>query len=325
MALRFRKSYKVAPGVRVNVSKGGLGVSTGTKGVRVGIGPKGKYVSGGIPGTGIYGISYLSDKDKSRAIKSSKIDQDINFQIAIPQNLNSVKDWGVKLFASILVFPLFSLILYLFSPILAVILLGVVLILWIIQIPQIRTYNIIKKTNLALQQENIELAIDNLKRIDISDENYNIFNRDLGILHQMNSDHDSALKYYQEYLTKYDDPKVKALVAISLNELEKYNDALGILRNLPSEEKQNLVVINATGYAHLKMGNPELALAILERGPIRTRKIDSQIMTFRYLLGLTYKELGKKRQALTQFNKVYVDYPEFEDVEDQIKELSEIK
>jgi len=325
MAFRFRKSYKIAPGIRVNVSKRGLGVSAGTKGARVGVGPKGKYVSGGIPGTGIYGISYLSEKGKPKASANGKIDQKATFQIAIPPSLNSVKDWVAKLFASILVFPLFSIIIYLFSPVLAIILLGIVLILWLIQIPHIGTYNIIKNANLALQQENIELAIDLLKRIDKSEEDYHIFNRDLGILYQVNSDHDNALKYYQEYLTKYEDPKVKALAAISLNELEKYNEALGILRNLPSEEKQNLVVINATGNAHLKMGNPELALAVLERGPIKSRKVDSQMMTLRYLLGLTYKELGKKRQALTQFNKVYAEYPDFEDVENKIKELGGIK
>ncbi len=323
MAFRFRKSYKIAPGVRVNLSKGGLGVSAGTKGARVGVGPKGKYVSGGIPGTGIYGISYLSEKSKPKASANEIINQKANFQIAIPPNLNSVKDWGAKLFASILVFPLFSLILYLFSPILAVLLLGGVLIFWLIQIPQIKTYNIIKKTNLALQEENIELAIETLKKIDNTEGDYNTYNRDLGILYQANSDHENALKYYQEYLNKNDDPKVKALVALSLNELEKYNEALGILRNLPSEEKRNLVVINATAYAHLKMGNPELALAVLERGPTRTRKIDSQIMTFRYLLGVTYKELGKKRQAQTQLNKVYAENPDFEDVENQIKELIE--
>lgn len=58
MRFRYRKSFKIAPGVRVNLSKSGVGVSADTKGVRVGIGPRGTYTSVGISGTGIYAIDY---------------------------------------------------------------------------------------------------------------------------------------------------------------------------------------------------------------------------------------------------------------------------
>lgn len=58
MGLRFRKSIKVAPGVRVNVGKKSVGVSVGTKGARASINSSGrKTTSVGIPGTG---ISYVN-------------------------------------------------------------------------------------------------------------------------------------------------------------------------------------------------------------------------------------------------------------------------
>ena len=55
MGLRFRKSIKIAPGVRVNFGKKSTGVSFGTKGARVSFNSKGRVTrSIGIPGTGLY-------------------------------------------------------------------------------------------------------------------------------------------------------------------------------------------------------------------------------------------------------------------------------
>jgi hypothetical protein len=49
MGIFFRKSFRVGP-LRFNLSKSGVGVSTGIKGARVGIGARGPYVSGGKDG-----------------------------------------------------------------------------------------------------------------------------------------------------------------------------------------------------------------------------------------------------------------------------------
>ena len=58
MALRFRKSFKIAPGIKLNVSKSGLGMSAGVKGARIGVNSKGTYSSYSIPGTGISSFEY---------------------------------------------------------------------------------------------------------------------------------------------------------------------------------------------------------------------------------------------------------------------------
>lgn len=54
MGLRVRKSINLGGGVRLNLSKSGIGISAGVKGARVSIGPRGIRTSVGIPGTGIY-------------------------------------------------------------------------------------------------------------------------------------------------------------------------------------------------------------------------------------------------------------------------------
>lgn len=53
MGFRFRKSIKIAPGVRVNVGKKGSSVSIGGKGATVNFSKKGTKTTIGIPSTGV--------------------------------------------------------------------------------------------------------------------------------------------------------------------------------------------------------------------------------------------------------------------------------
>jgi len=53
MAFRIRKSFKIAPGIRVNLSKSGLSTSLGGKGTTVNLSKRGTKVTSSIPGTGI--------------------------------------------------------------------------------------------------------------------------------------------------------------------------------------------------------------------------------------------------------------------------------
>ena len=54
MGIRFRRSMKILPGVRLNLSRRGVGVSAGVKGAHVSTGPSGSRVTGSLPGTGLY-------------------------------------------------------------------------------------------------------------------------------------------------------------------------------------------------------------------------------------------------------------------------------
>jgi small-conductance mechanosensitive channel len=57
-SFRFRKSFKVAPGVRLNINKKSVGLSTGVRGARYSVNSSGRRTrSIGIPGTG---LSYRS-------------------------------------------------------------------------------------------------------------------------------------------------------------------------------------------------------------------------------------------------------------------------
>ncbi|WP_367280376.1 DUF4236 domain-containing protein [Sulfuricaulis sp.] len=54
MGLRFRRSVKLAPGIRMNFSGSGISWTLGPRGASVGIGKRGTYLNSGIPGTGFY-------------------------------------------------------------------------------------------------------------------------------------------------------------------------------------------------------------------------------------------------------------------------------
>ena len=72
MSLRFRKSMKLLPGVRLNFSKETVGLSFGVPGARYTINSKGRRtVSTGIPGTGLYNVETLSSGTRSSRSRST--------------------------------------------------------------------------------------------------------------------------------------------------------------------------------------------------------------------------------------------------------------
>ena len=57
MGFRFQRSVRIAPGLRLNLSKSGVSASLGRPGATVNIGRRGVEGSAGLPGTG---LSYRS-------------------------------------------------------------------------------------------------------------------------------------------------------------------------------------------------------------------------------------------------------------------------
>jgi hypothetical protein len=58
VGFRFRRSVKVLPGIRLNLSKSGASVSLGARGAHYTIGPKGTRTTIGLPGTGLFWTEY---------------------------------------------------------------------------------------------------------------------------------------------------------------------------------------------------------------------------------------------------------------------------
>jgi tetratricopeptide (TPR) repeat protein len=73
MSLRFRRSMKLLPGVRLNFNKDSVGMSFGVPGARYTINSKGRQtVSTGIPGTGLYNVETISSGRSSRKVEEQE-------------------------------------------------------------------------------------------------------------------------------------------------------------------------------------------------------------------------------------------------------------
>lgn len=74
MSIRFRRSIKIIPGVRLNVNKNSVGLSMGVRGAHYTINSKGRRTASvGLPGTGLSSTHVISSgrKSSSRAQQSS--------------------------------------------------------------------------------------------------------------------------------------------------------------------------------------------------------------------------------------------------------------
>ncbi|WP_407114792.1 DUF4236 domain-containing protein [Bradyrhizobium sp. LMG 9283] len=58
MVFRFRRSFKIIPGVRLNVSGSGASVTLGPRGLHYTVGPRGTRTTIGLPGSGVSWTSY---------------------------------------------------------------------------------------------------------------------------------------------------------------------------------------------------------------------------------------------------------------------------
>jgi hypothetical protein len=63
MPIRFRKTFTLFPGVRVNLSKGGMSISVGRQGFTLNFSKRGVRQTTGLPGSGISHTSYLFKND----------------------------------------------------------------------------------------------------------------------------------------------------------------------------------------------------------------------------------------------------------------------
>src|SRR5690606_17950182 len=75
MGIRFPKSIKIAPGVRVNLSKSGVSTSVGGKGLTANFSKRGTRVTAGIPGSGLSASKLYKNPNASAHHQPTQHDQ----------------------------------------------------------------------------------------------------------------------------------------------------------------------------------------------------------------------------------------------------------
>ena len=93
MGLNFRKSISIFPGLKLNLSKSGVGLSTGVKGARVSLNSKGQArTTLGIPGTGVYYTKQVSAKKVAGELKEKITGKDKKGKSEKAEKVDSKKD-----------------------------------------------------------------------------------------------------------------------------------------------------------------------------------------------------------------------------------------
>ncbi len=72
MGLRFYKSFKILPGVRMNLSKSGISWTLGSKAIKVNTGKRGTYLNLSLPKTGLSWRQRIDNKDPKKKTVSTK-------------------------------------------------------------------------------------------------------------------------------------------------------------------------------------------------------------------------------------------------------------
>lgn len=91
MGFKFRKSIKVAPGVKVNVTHKGIGLSAGVKGARISTGPSGSRITTSLPGTGISYEQRIGKKKGSKQGTSTTTSTIKNTTATTPDIQSNIK------------------------------------------------------------------------------------------------------------------------------------------------------------------------------------------------------------------------------------------
>ncbi|MGH2332413.1 DUF4236 domain-containing protein [Thermoanaerobacter mathranii] len=319
MGWRFRKSISLGKGVRINVSKSGIGFSVGKRGARIGVGPRGIYTSFGIPGTGLYTINYLNKKKKQ--VSSSLNTQINNVSITYPPEI--LKKMPSKV-------PKYLLFIASFILLFAYTLLGILgFIIFVFysytlsKKPISKAISFFNKGKLAYNSGNYEKALVNfLKVVEIEPDAISLY-KEIGIVYILLGEDKRAIECFGKYLSKYpEDLEAKTHYINLLIKVGEYQKALELMNSLPEEYKNSLSVINAMAACYIELNKPDMALAVLEKGPMKKRKTDTEEMKiYRYLLGTVYMKLGQKEKALKQFQKIYVEDSNFLDVAEILNEM----
>ncbi len=298
MGFRFRKSFRIAKGVKLNLSKSGFGISTGIKGMRVGFGPRGGYTSIGIPGTGISFFNYVNSSNT------------INKRNAVGVNSFQVLTTGkLIVFVMALIgvfFALMGLIFLLISQFVAILLFSISIFsfYWMAKNPETVFEVSMNKISELSDAGNISEALSKLYALEYKYADRPKFKYAKCYLLAQNDELEKAEALLTDLHKNDKLPTTTIFLANVKMNLNKYDDAISLLQPLLLIDNYKLDSILLLGACFLEKNNPAAAVEILKSGPVLKRNLDPSLVELHYLLGKAYLQLKDMIKSQKHFNKV---------------------
>lgn len=352
--VNFRKSKKIGP-IRLNLSKSGLGVSAGVKGLTFGVDSKGKaYRAASIPGTGIYTRNYIkntsNNKNSSTSGAVSNVDL-LGFDYPTEQFRESDGKGCLKIFAWIISIILIPFIIGIFTTI------GLIIYNYTKnKKPQTKFRKHFLNGVISAKTGNISKALNDLSQA----ENFNNENEYLidlkGVCLYKSENYEQALSYFLKLDQISPSERTKLLLAetyrkienpedyskiIELNKLylenhphdsetlfltgfysykiKEYNQAISYLQKITEDEPLFLQSLNATASCFYEKNEIDNAIGVLQKAPLRKRNLDSDLLDTHYLLGSLYLENNDKQNALKHLKKVVLEDITYKDANEKIE------
>jgi len=328
VGFRYRRSIRVGKGVRLNISKKGIGVSVGFKGARIGVGPRGVIRTYSIPGTSISYIkqtSFKSKRNRSGSIRSSNSDTG-NFSsnkassgdktFYFQKQKTNEKKW--------LVLGIISLFFAFVNP-------GFIVFLLLFAFLYYRGLNNPENRSKKLYNKALELFLNKkfskaLTLLQRSVEYFedNIFSHFiLAIIYHDQNQFDQAIRHIDKYISRNpNDIAAKFIKADCFFESQQYELAIDLLQSFKFySEEYEINRILLLGKCYFNLEKYDIAIEQFKKAPIMKKKINEDILECKYWLGVSYYKTGDKKKAKTQLAKVYAENSNFLEVEKYAEEL----
>lgn len=210
MGLYFRRSRKILPGVRMNLSRNGVGFSFGTRGARYSISPTGRRTSSfGIPGSG---LSYRTSARAKKRVPLNASKYSSSGNRTSPSSVLKVLSWCILLALGTWVigdfFTPVSRLGKLLDVVIGCLLLGCAILLFFARKPRSKKEIAVDEASESLEALKRDLAqsLDIQKKIEsVRNKNYSLI-ADLGLALE-----EDEVGFYKESATYFDPKKPDAL------------------------------------------------------------------------------------------------------------------
>ncbi len=294
-------SFKINKYLKINASRtGGISLSTGVKGFRLNIGPKGIKRSVTVPYTGYTSTKTIMSfkkkkKAKSSAKKSSKASTASKQEVVVDDDYEldfyMEKRQPKGLFSK-----------------------------------KKKADNIINEGIELFEKEDVEGAILKLTQaIEIVPEDEEVrFYR--GVLYYVYlEDFEKALDDFDDLSEENLNADIMLAIADCLFETKQHKESIALLQSFEFDDEEDMERMTLMARNHIEMGNYEMGEDILKKVIGKKRKMTKYLTEAKYYLGLLYLRVGDKKNAEKYLKAVYMADISFENIAIHMEELGIVK